>query len=216
MIDCLYNITLILKRPGPKGYQFRENGYKWALKSLDDDCARYSGDPAWDSYCRKMHSTLANAMSADGITPAEVRSTTHWLTLSAYLRDKSDPTLASHQAFLKELAFVFWKEYSSMSHAAFHGLLPTAIFFLPDIIPHELRDQFHNEIVPRMIAVHVSRAAAILLCTLTEVQAYFRFDDAHINQRLHAVWKALLPVPEVKELHKGRYKRLMAEKGINP
>src|SRR6266852_6333938 len=26
MIDCLYNITAILKNPGPKGYQFRESG----------------------------------------------------------------------------------------------------------------------------------------------------------------------------------------------
>jgi hypothetical protein len=27
MIDCFYNVTAILKSPGPKGYQFRESGY---------------------------------------------------------------------------------------------------------------------------------------------------------------------------------------------
>ncbi len=216
MIDCLYNITLILKRTGPMGYQFRENGYKWALKSLDDDCRRYGGDPAWDSYTRRMRDVIHHSMAADGITPIEVQSTKPWLTLSAYLRDKSDPSLAPHKAFLRELAFVFWKEYSSMAHAAFNGLLLTALYYNPDIIPHEHREHFDTVVVERMIAVHVSRTAGLLLCTLTEVQAYFHFDDAHIDQRLHAVWKALLPVPEIKELHKKRYKKLMREKGINP
>jgi hypothetical protein len=37
MIDCLYNITAILKSPGPKGYQFRESGLKQILNALDAD-----------------------------------------------------------------------------------------------------------------------------------------------------------------------------------
>jgi hypothetical protein len=68
--------------------------------------------------------------------------------------------------------------------------------------------------VEGVIALHVSRAAAIQLCTLTELQAHFRFDGARINERLHQVWDALLPVPEIKELYDQRYAQLMLDKGI--
>jgi len=67
-----------------------------------------------------------------------------------------------------------------------------------------------------MLSIHIPRIAAVLLCMLTEVQAYFRFDGAHIGQRLHQVWNALLPAPEVKELYDLRYGKLMSDKGINP
>lgn len=67
-----------------------------------------------------------------------------------------------------------------------------------------------------MIAIHVARVAAVLLCTLTEVQVYCRFDGANINRRLHQVWKALIPVPEIKKLYDGRFCKLMEEKGIFP
>lgn len=66
------------------------------------------------------------------------------------------------------------------------------------------------------IATHLFRSAAILLCTLTEVQAEFQFfDEARINERLLSIWKALLRVHDVKELYDGRYKQLMHEKGIS-
>ncbi len=67
-----------------------------------------------------------------------------------------------------------------------------------------------------VIAIHIPRLAAILLCMLTEVQTYFRFDGARINQRLHQIWNALLAAPEVKELYDLRYAKLMADKGITP
>ena len=51
---------------------------------------------------------------------------------------------------------------------------------------------------------------------ITEVQAYFCFDGAHINQRLHTVWNALIRVPEIKELYDERYAKLMKDKGIDP
>ena len=66
-----------------------------------------------------------------------------------------------------------------------------------------------------MISLHIARVAAILLCMLTEVQAYCRFEGAQINHRLHKVWNVLLQVSEVKELHDGRYEELMKERGIN-
>lgn len=61
----------------------------------------------------------------------------------------------------------------------------------------------------RMVFLSVSRAAAILLCLLTEVQAYFRFEGANINKRLHDVWKALNVAFEIKELYQKRYRKLM-------
>jgi hypothetical protein len=49
----------------------------------------------------------------------------------------------------------------------------------------------------------------MLLCIVTEVQAYFRFDGARINERIHEVWQALKPAFEVKELYDQRYGQLM-------
>lgn len=64
--------------------------------------------------------------------------------------------------------------------------------------------------------MHLLRSAAILLSIVTELQAYFRFDDsgARINERIYAMWNALMPVFEVKELYDERYAQLMQEKGI--
>ena len=47
MIDALYNITVILDKPGPKGYEFRESGFKQTLAALDADERRYGHDPQW-------------------------------------------------------------------------------------------------------------------------------------------------------------------------
>jgi len=56
----------------------------------------------------------------------------------------------------------------------------------------------------------------MLLSIITELQAYFRFDDdgARINERIHTMWQELLPVFEVKELYDERYCQLMREKNI--
>jgi hypothetical protein len=62
----------------------------------------------------------------------------------------------------------------------------------------------------------MARASAILLCILTELQAYFRFDGARINERVHDVWNALVIAPEVKDLFDSRYAQLMQDKGIKP
>jgi hypothetical protein len=214
MIDCLYNITMILSYPA-KGYHFREIGYKWTLQGLDADAARYGGDARWDEYIARLRSGIQYGMGVDGITPEEVNAAIFWPTLSRYLKpDGKDVPLTPHQEFLKKLTFGFWQEYSGMAHATFNGLLPIAMFYAPDSIQHEDRDRFYNVNVEQMIATHVVRAAGVLLCTLTEVQAHFRFADARINERLHEVWDALLTVPEIKELYEGRYVELMKQKNI--
>jgi hypothetical protein len=49
------------------------------------------------------------------------------------------------------------------------------------------------------------------------MQAYFRFDDdgARINERIHEMWDALMPVLEVKELYDERYAQWMKDNRIN-
>jgi hypothetical protein len=216
MIDCLYNITVLLENPGAKGYQFRESGFRRMLQTLDADEKLYGGDQAWDAYIadRRKHVDLLMRMS--GITVDDVNAATSWPTLGAYLRPIENVPLTPNQEFLRRLTYGFWQEYSGMAHATFQGLIPTAIFYTPEGVPHEERADFDNVVVEVTISRHTFRAAAILLCTLTEVQAHFRFDGARINQRLHEVWNALIPVPEIKELYDERYSKLMNDKAIDP
>jgi len=215
MIDCLYNITAILNDPGPKGYQFRESGVKQILEALDSDQQKYGGDPKWDVWIANRRKQLELEMRTTGLTEPEVRVAKLWPTLGGYLRTKKNTPLTAHQQFLKRLTYGFWQEYSGISHATFQGLLPIGNFLAPKDLPHEVRPIIEDQ-VEVLIANHISRVAAILLCTLTELQAYFKFDGARINERLHQVWNALVPVPEIKELYDERYAQLMREKGINP
>jgi hypothetical protein len=184
------------------------------LQALDADERRYSGDPKWDEYIASQRKLIASDMRANGFAESEVRNSPTWRTLGAYLRVKKTAILSPHQEFLKKLTLGFWQEYSGMSHATFQGLLPIALFLAPKDLPHEDRHTVDNAVVV-MIATHIARLAGILLCTLTEVQAYCRFDGAHINRRLHEVWNALIVVPEIKELYDERYAELMIEKGIH-
>jgi hypothetical protein len=214
MIDCLYNITTLLQFPSQR-YAFRESGYRFALEGLKADEERYRGKRSWRTYIKKHRDHLSIGMNTDGITLTEVEAAKMWPTLSSYLRVKKGTPLTPHQDFLKKLTFIFWQEYSAMTHAVFQGLMPSAVFYIPDKIPHEFREQFDTIVVERMIATHLVRNAAVLLCTLTEVQAHFRFfDEARINERILHVWNALLRVPEVKELYDARYEQLMRDKGI--
>jgi hypothetical protein len=216
MIDCLYNITVILQNPGQKGYQFRESGYKKTLEALDADEQRYGGDPKWDAYIAKQRIFLDSVIRGDGLTVNEVRAAKNWPTLGAYLRRENNVPLTPHQEFLKKLTYGFWREYSAMAHGTFEGLMPTATFYTYKDIPHELRPMVETRFFEAMLSLHMPRMAAVLLCMLTEVQAYFRFDGGRINKRLHEVWNALLIAFEVKELYDVRYAQLMKDKGIDP
>ena len=183
MIDCLYNITAILDNPA-RAYDFRKSGYKKALTALDADEKRYGGDPKWDNYIAKQRAMCHRLLAADGFTLQEVFDARVWPTLGKYSQPKRNMPLTNHQTFLKELTHGFWQEYSSMAHGTFDGLLTTALFYTPKDVPHDERDKV-DEMYERMIFLHISRVAGILVCILTEVQAYFRFDGASINQRLH-------------------------------
>jgi hypothetical protein len=213
MIDSLYNITVILTNPGPKAYAFRASGYKKVLEALDADEKRYGGSPKWDEWIDRQRRFIGSLILGDGFTESEVRSAKTWKTLSAYLMVKKGVPLTPHQEFLKKLTYGFWQEYSGMAHATFEGLLPTAMFYTSKDIPHEFRPQVEVGL-ETMISIHIPRLSAVLLCMLTEVQAYFRFDGARINQRLHEIWNVLLVAPEVKELYDERYAQLMKLRGI--
>ena len=104
-----------------------------------------------------------------------------------------------------------------MAHGAFEGLIPVAMYYVADSMLHEDRDKL-DAIFPTVFSMHIPRVAAILLCIVTELQAYFHFDDdgARINQRIHEMWDALMPVFEVKELYDERYSQLMKDKRIHP
>jgi hypothetical protein len=71
--------------------------------------------------------------------------------------------------------------------------------YLEHDLPHEERPKL-EEVSLKGIFHHITRASAVLLCILTELQAFFRFDGARINERLCDVWAALLPAPDVKDL----------------
>jgi len=215
MIDSLYNITAILTDPSIKGRQFRVSGYKQILDGLDADERRYGGDPKWDEHIESRRKLTDFDMRNVKVTLAEVQDATPWPTLSAYLRPKKNTPLTAHQEFLKNLTFGYWREYSGMAHVTFQGLVPTAAFFTTSDIPYEEQTQF-EDVSEKMISMHIIRVAAILLCTLTEIQAHFRFDGARINERLHEVWNALIPALEVKELYDLRYSKLMRDRGIDP
>ena len=67
----------------------------------------------------------------------------------------------------------------------------------------------------RMRSLHLLRASTVLLATITELQAYFKFDGANINKRIREVWDVLLVHMDVKELYDARYAQLMKDRGIS-
>jgi hypothetical protein len=210
MIDCLYNITAMLDNPA-RGFQFRASGYKKALEVLESDTHRYKGNAKWDAYNAKQRSLLDRLIKIDGFTLVDIQAATIWPTLGRYLRPASKGApLTPHQQFLKKLTHGFWQEYSAVAHGTYDGILPIAVFFVPKDLPHDERARV-DEFYERMIFMHISRVAAILLCMLTEVQAYFKFDGANINERLHKIWDVIVAAPEVKELYEERYEKLMTK-----
>jgi hypothetical protein len=87
------------------------------------------------------------------------------------------------------------------------------MYFIEDALPHANRTQIENA-YPVFMTQHLGRAALILLCLVTELQFFFRFDGADINKRIMEMWKALVPLFEAKELYDEHYAGLLIETGI--
>jgi hypothetical protein len=215
MIDCLYNITAMLEDPTIKAADFRRSGYRLALKALEEDEQRYGNRPdsAWKEWLTKRRDDLDFCIRRDGLKMSEVLSQPKWPTLGIYLQPGKGNVLTEHQRFLKTFTYGYWREYSEYSHGSFQGLMNTAMIYLVKDAPHEQRENIETKALSLMFH-HMGRAAAILLCTLTELQIKFRFDGARINERLLEIWDVLVVAPEIKELHQLRYSDLMKRAGI--
>jgi hypothetical protein len=217
MIDCLYNVTAILQDPAGKGVLWRESGYRKAFKELDDTEKRYGGEPEWDKRISENRSALDLGIRACGLTVAGVQAGKEkWQTLGQYLSNKQlGGTLTPHQNFLMTFMYGQWSKYSAMAHGAFEGLLEVALYYTEDSQDHEVRRQLDEKHWVFM-SESLSRAALVLLCIVTELQAHFHFDDngANIDERIHTMWNALMPIFEVKQLYEERYKQLMKNRGI--
>jgi hypothetical protein len=214
LIDCLYNVTLILENPSTNGAAFCKSGFKRELQALEDDETRYGGQPDWDISIAEKRKKIALALRQYNLTTPEVQAQSPWQTMGKYILQKGPGgTSSPHQAFLKTFTYGMWREYSAMAHGGFEGLLSAVSFYTRDAIPHELRPKM-DDIHLRLMSLHMFRAAIILLCVVTEVQAYFRFTDANINARIPRVWTAMTPIFEAKELYDQRYAQLMADRGI--
>jgi hypothetical protein len=216
MIDCLYNITSILQDPPSNGSLFRQSGFKAVYAALEKDEERYGARPEWQEWIQKRRDALDLSIRSSGLNPAEIQTVDKWLTLGSYLNRKGPGgTTTPHQQFLETLIYGNWRQYSAMAHGVFDGLLDLAVYFTADSQSHEQREKM-DEDHPRIMSLHLSRAAAILLCIVTELQAYFKFEDsgARINERICEMWRVLMPSFDVEELYSERYQKLMADKGI--
>jgi len=216
MIDCFYNVTAILQDPSRNGLWFRSSGYRHMLRALDDDQARYGGRPEWANWIAENRSIIDFDLRLNNVKIDEVLTTPPWPTLGKYVSDRqAGGTFSPHQEFLKTFMHGRWREYSAIAHGAFEGLKDAGRYLAWDSMRHEDRPKI-DDLHDREVSMHLARAAAILLCIITELQAHFHFEGAHINERIHRVWNALMPVFEVKELYDERYAQLMKETGINP
>lgn len=219
MIDCLYNVTAILQDPATNGPWFRKSGYKNTLDALANGEKRYRGRSEYDNWVKQTRDLLDLGIRDAGLTMTDVQAQkASWPTLGKYVKDKQPGGVTTpHQDFLMTFAYGRWREYSAMAHGAFEGLMLVARYYIADAMLHELRENMDAQ-HPEVLALHLARAAGVLLCIVTELQAYFHFDDngARINERISVMWKALTPVPEIKELYDEHYAQLMKDKHITP
>jgi hypothetical protein len=213
LIDCLYNVTYILEDPAERAKVYRLSGLTKLIENHKEERLRYGKDPEWDDHLSKSAARLRHTVRISGFDPdAMPTEKAKWPTMGKYLSQshgKDNP----HSQFLRIFAYGQWREYSNLSHASLEGLLVNGVHFVKDSLPHEIRPNI-DAAFPQTMTMHVARAAALLICIVTELQAYCRFDGARINERVREVWSALMPVYEVRELYDGRYKALMAEKAI--
>ena len=225
LIDCLYNVIAILENPAEKGPQYRKSGLKRTLDDLNEDHKRYRGQERWESYIEERRGPIELLIRGSGFTLDEVMQTPGhemWPTLGKYTKTRQPGgVLTDNQKFLETFAYLEWRQYSALSHAAYEafigtlGHFPVGVYFMNDFFPHELRPKI-EESYDVFLTLHLCRAATVLLCLVTELQAHCRFDGHNINERICKVWDTLRPLFEAKELYDGRYFKLMQERGILP
>ncbi|MGA3072962.1 MAG: hypothetical protein ABSG56_04640 [Bryobacteraceae bacterium] len=217
MIDCLYNITLILEDPAENGVAYHKSGLKKRLLDIEGDQQTYAGRPEWDSYNEQQMQALDWLIRASGFTEAEIRNAKTWKPLGTYILQGKPEDATPHQKFLKTFTHMQWRQYSALSHASFDGYIgeiPAGAYFVLDRFPHEERPKI-EEMYLAFLTRHIGRAALATLCIVTELQLYFRFRGHEINERIQKMWEALLGVFEIKEIYDERYHPLMIARGIS-
>lgn len=215
LIDCLYTITVIIENPVTQGRNFRLGGMKKFLLNLEEEEARYGSRPEWQQHFQDRRRLLAAMLAQTGVVEADARTAKNWPTFGRYLSDcyGNDTPL---QSFFRSLTLGSWSDYSALMHASFEGLLPNMAHFVTDALPHESRPKLRVQFLP-YITMHLCRAAAILVCILTEIQVRFRYDQektAKVDERLREVWRALIVAFEPREFYEERYRALMIGVGI--
>jgi hypothetical protein len=218
LIDCLFNVTLIIQDPAVNGPRFRMGGLKKMQMAINEDEKRYGGQQEWDVWIAKRKEALDLGVRSSGLKMADVPIAPDWPTLGAFTKKLGKGgTSTPYQDFLKAFLYGRWREYSALAHATFEGMSDKALFLMEDSIPIDNRHKI-SDAHPQVMSLHLARAAAVLLCMATEVQAHFRFgsNGARINERIHELWNILARVPEIRELYDERYRQLMHDRGISP
>jgi hypothetical protein len=123
MIDCLYNITLILEDPVENGNWYHKSGMKKRLLDIEEDQATYAGKTEWEFYTTAQKKALDLLIRASGFTEDEIRQTPSWKPLGTYLLQGKPENASPHQKFLKTFTHMQWRQYSGLSHASFDGYI---------------------------------------------------------------------------------------------
>jgi len=207
MIDGLYNCTAMLNDPA-RARQYVISGFFRLRETLEANEATYGARPDWVDALMFQRRSYEAGLRITGVTNAELNDKKNqWPLLGTYLREKPD---TPHKQMLRKLTLGFWREYSSISHASFDGL--TGIF--PFVVGYDLPARHHDQLdeaTERTLAMHVFRAGGLLMCLLTEIQHFCRFDGANIDQRLADTWASMLEIYEIRELYDLRYRSLIEQ-----
>jgi len=221
LIDCLYNVTAILENVVENGPAYRKSGLKKTLDDLNEDYERYRGQEIWELFVEERRKGVSKIAEVSGFTMDEIRQQKMWPTLGTYVRTlQPGGALTEHQQFLKTFTLLNWRQYSALSHGAFEafigtlGAMPVGAYYVDDFLPEEHEEKLGNA-YEMLLATHLGRSGTVLLCLLTEIQVYCRFEGHNVNERICKLWAALLPLFEANELYQGRYRKRMEESGIS-
>lgn len=208
IIDGFYNCTALLDDPS-RSRSFRIGGFFRLRQALREDEERYRKDPAWQRDFENRHNLLRKGLALDHLTDSDLDDKKNrWPLLGEYLRQKPN---TPHRQLLRRISLGLWRDYSSISHASYDGLVQLFPFIARDRLPHAMRTPELDNFGLRSLSMHFARAAVLLLCLLTEVQNHFGFAGANIDKRLRETWTAMLAIYEVKELFDFRYNSILRE-----
>lgn len=223
LIDCLYNVIAILEHPPKRAVQYRKSGLRKALDDLEEDRQKYGGNEGYEEHFNQRYSSLDMLLRASGFTMNEIMAmpkSEAWPTFGKFINtQRAGCSQSDVQGFLKTFAHLQWRQYSALSHGTYEafigtlGPIPVGAYYMSDFLPHEVRPNVEDS-YNMFLSTHLARSATVLLCMLTEIQAYCRFEGAYINRRICEVWSALLPSPPARELFDARYSTLMHENNM--